>query len=172
MVVKIINIWFQLVSFFFKLVNGRHAVGNVVMKIKIDLVFIRFPLFNLAVNLKRGNQSKAKKIKKIPSGFLFSTWPTCTWQPGHEDKCVCATCICTQPDSPMQCIARIYICKSWNFSFSRTCAHLLNSRQFHSIDKVGLSAIKHRRLALKFWTIVALWTEALIFKHSILLNLF
>jgi len=33
------------------------------MKIKIDLVFIWFSLFNLAANLKRGNQL-AKKIKK------------------------------------------------------------------------------------------------------------
>ena len=143
-----------------------------IIPIFLHLRFLEWKLiFWCKYQQKRWDQAKMK-IKKISSGFLFSTWPTCTWQPGHEDKCVCATCICTQPDSPMQCIARIYICKSWNFSFSRTCAHLLNSRQFHSIDKVGLSAIKHRRLALKFWTIVALWTEALIFKHSILLNLF
>ena len=111
------------------------------------------------------------KIKKISSGFLFSTWPTCTWQPGHEDKCVCATCICTQPDSPMQCIARIYICKSWNFSFSRTCAHLPNSRQFHSIDKVGFSAIKHR-----LWSFYEpeLWFSSILFSSifNLLIRIF
>ena len=53
-----------MVSFFFKLVNGQHAVGNEVMKIKIDLVFIWFPLFNLAANLKRGNQLALGKEDK------------------------------------------------------------------------------------------------------------
>ena len=53
-VVKIKNIWFSAGFLFFKLVNGQHAVGNEVMAIKIDLVFIWFStfLFNL---MKRGN---------------------------------------------------------------------------------------------------------------------
>ena len=52
--------WFP----FLQLVNGQHAVGNEVMAIKIDLVFIWFSLFNLAANLKRGNQLALGKEDK------------------------------------------------------------------------------------------------------------
>ena len=63
-VVKIKNIWFSVGFIFFKLVNGQHAVGNELMKINIDLVFIWFPLFNLEANLKRGNQLALGKEDK------------------------------------------------------------------------------------------------------------